>query len=89
MERLTFDGKFCDIAQCGEIKSMQEEHFSGLEMAKLHSALIELKKYQEADEEGRLAVLPCAVGGAITPNDYCSRAVSDKQPRASIPWEAD
>lgn len=28
-------------------------------------------------------------GGAITPNDYCSRAVSDKQPRASIQWEAD
>lgn len=28
-------------------------------------------------------------GGSITPNDYCSRAVSDKQPRASIPWEAD
>lgn len=27
-------------------------------------------------------------GGAITPEDYCSRAVSDKQPRASIPWEA-
>lgn len=28
-------------------------------------------------------------GGSITPNDYCSRAVSDKQPRANIPWEAD
>lgn len=28
-------------------------------------------------------------GGAITPNDYCSRAATDKQPRASIPWEAD
>lgn len=28
-------------------------------------------------------------GGSITPNDYCSRAVTDKQPRASIPWEAD
>lgn len=28
-------------------------------------------------------------GGSITPNDYCSRAVSDKQPLASIPWEAD
>lgn len=28
-------------------------------------------------------------GGAITPNDYCSRAETDKQPRASIPWEAD
>lgn len=28
-------------------------------------------------------------GGSITPNDYCSRAETDKQPRASIPWEAD
>lgn len=41
----------------GEIKSMQEEHFSGMEMAKLHSALMELKKYQEADKDGRLVVL--------------------------------
>lgn len=43
----------------GEVKSMQEEHFSGLEMAKLHSALMELKKYQEADKDGRLVALPC------------------------------
>lgn len=49
----------------GGIKSMQEEHFSGLEMAKLHSALMELKKYQEADKEGRVAVLPCKVGGSM------------------------
>lgn len=28
-------------------------------------------------------------GGSITPNDYCSRAVMDKQPRAKVPWEAD
>ena len=49
----------------GEVKSMQEEHFSGLEMAKLHSALMELKKYQEADKDGRLAVLPCKVGGSM------------------------
>lgn len=40
-----------------EIKSMQGEHFSGLEMAKLYSALMELKKYQEADKDGRLVVL--------------------------------
>ena len=33
---------------------MKDEHFSGLEMAKLHSALMELKKYQEADKDGRL-----------------------------------
>ena len=49
----------------GEVKSMQEEHFSGLEMAKLHSALMELKKYQEADRAGRLVVLPCKVGGEV------------------------
>lgn len=95
MERLTFDGTFCDIAQCrempcqhggncsqkqvwerlkayedtgltpGEIKSMQEEHFSGLEMAKLYSALMELKKYQEADKDGRIVVLPCKVGQRV------------------------
>ena len=28
-------------------------------------------------------------GGAITPEDYCSRAVTDKPSRAKIPWEAD
>ena len=49
----------------GEIKSMQEEYFSGLEMAKLHSALMELKKYQEADKDGRIVVLPCKVGQRV------------------------
>lgn len=28
-------------------------------------------------------------GGAITPEDYCSRAATDKPSRAKIPWEAD
>ena len=49
----------------GEIKSMQEEHFSGLEMAKLYSVLMELKKYQEADKDGRIVVLPCSVGDRL------------------------
>lgn len=49
----------------GEVKSMQEEHFSGLEMAKLHSALMELKKYQEAEKEGRLVVLPFTSGRTL------------------------
>lgn len=49
----------------GEVKSMQEEHFSGLEMAKLHSALMELKKYQEADKDERLVVLPCKVRDTV------------------------
>lgn len=49
----------------GEVKSMQEEHFSGLEMAKLYSALMERKKYQEADKDGRIVVLPCKVGQRV------------------------
>lgn len=49
----------------GEVKSMQEKHFSGLEMAKLHSALMELKKYQEADIDGRLVVPPCKPGDTV------------------------
>ena len=28
-------------------------------------------------------------GGAITPEDYCSRAVTDKPSRVKILWEAD
>lgn len=48
-----------------EIKSMKDEHFSGLEMAKLYSALMKLKKYQEADKDGRLVVLPCKVGQRV------------------------
>ena len=48
-----------------EIKSMQGEHFTGLEMAKLHSALMELKKYQEADKDGRLVVLPFTSGRTL------------------------
>lgn len=28
-------------------------------------------------------------GGVITPEDYCSRAVTDKPSRVKIPWEAD
>jgi hypothetical protein len=57
----------------GEIKSMQGEHFSGLEMAKLHSALMELKKYQEADKDGRLVLLPCKVGDGLW--TFCSHPV--------------
>lgn len=28
-------------------------------------------------------------GGSVTPDDYCSRAVTDEQTRAKVPWEAD
>lgn len=60
-----------------EIKSMQEEHFSGLEMAKLHSALMELKKYQEADKDGRIVVLPCKVGSTVY-TEFCDEIVEKR-----------
>ena len=59
-------------------ESMQEEHFSGLEMAKLYSALIELKKYQEADKDGRLVVLPCKVGDTLWITGSVRRLYSEK-----------
>lgn len=60
-----------------EIKSMQEEHFRGLEMAKLHSALMELKKYQEADKDGRIVVLPCKVGSTVY-TEFCDEIVEKR-----------
>ena len=57
----------------GEIKSIKDEHFSGLEMAKLYSALMKLKKYQEADKDGRLVVLPCKPGDGLWA--FCSHPV--------------
>ena len=77
-----------------ETRAMQEEHFSGLEMAKLHSALMELKKYQEADRSGRLVVLPCKVGdtlyevtGRKTISEYRVKAIRVELFCVFIEWE--
>lgn len=77
----------------GEVKSMQEEHFSGLEMAKLHSALMELKKYQEADKDGRLVVLPCKAGDTVyevtsrkTISEYRVKAIRVELFCTAIEW---
>ena len=72
----------------GEIKSMQGEHFSALEMAKLHSALMELKKYQEAEQSGRVVVLPCKVGELWRDQDT-GRVVKITDVRYGMKWEDD
>ena len=56
---------FTLVAKSEEIARNIEETVRVLEMAKLHSALMELKKYQEADKDGRIVVLPCKVGGKL------------------------
>ena len=77
-----------------EIRAMQEEHFSGLEMAKLHSALMELKKYQEADKDGRLVVLPCKAGDTVyevtsrkTVSEYRVKAIRAELFCTFIEWD--
>lgn len=72
----------------GEIKSMQGEHFSALEMAKLHSALMELKKYQEAEQSRRVVVLPCKVGELWRDQDT-GRVVKITDVRYGMKWEDD
>lgn len=77
-----------------EIKSMKGEHFSGLEMAKLHSALMKLKKYQEADKDGRVVMPPCKVGdrlyevtGRKTISVYKVRAIRVESFGLFIEWD--
>lgn len=98
MERLTFDGKFCDIAQCRETPGgsfcengtcsqkevwlrLKDYEDTGLTPGEVHSLWGEwnamtrvlnniggydrLRELAEADKEGRVAVLPCEVGGSM------------------------
>lgn len=101
MERLTFDGKFCDIAQCREapggsfcengtcsqkevwlrLKDYEDtgltpESVEALKLSIMGKAISEIKEFNgmpidrlrelaEADKEGRVAVLPCKVGGSM------------------------
>lgn len=98
MERLTFDGKFCDIAQCmetpggsfcengtcsqkevwlrlkdyedtgltpGEVRSLWGEWRAMMRVLNSIGSYDRLRELAEADKEGRLAVLPCKVGGSM------------------------
>lgn len=101
MERLTFDGKFCDIAQCREtpggsfcengtcsqkkvwlrLKAYEDTGLTQEQCAEYAKADREgryivlrdaeqegvrrLRELALADKEGRVAVLPCEVGGSM------------------------
>lgn len=75
MERLTFDGNFCDIAQCTEIpggsfcedgacsqKKVRERLKAYEDMGLTPERCAELA---EADKGERLLVLPCKVGDTV------------------------
>lgn len=59
MERLTFEGNFCDIAMCRENPCP----YNG--MCSQRKTWERLKKYEDAEENGLLVVLPCAIGSEV------------------------
>ena len=103
MERLTFEGNFCDIAQCREMpckydgnctqkevwERLKAYEDTGLTPEEVERSKLEieagcvkaiartygidinrLRKFAEADRDGRMVVLPCKVGDTI----YFARA---------------
>ena len=58
MERLTFEGNFCEIARCECMKCPHDTECSQKQVWE------RLKQYV-ADKEGRVIVLPCKVGDTV------------------------
>ena len=98
MERLTFEGNFCEIARCGyptcpykdgcsqkqvweRLKRYEDtkrtpEQIEALEAAIMGKAVAQITEFEGlpiarlrelavADQEGRVIVLPCKVGGTV------------------------
>lgn len=59
MERLTFEGNFCDISMCRENPCP----YNG--MCSQRQTWERLKKYEDAEQDGRFVVLPCKVGNHV------------------------
>ena len=59
MDRITFEGNFCDIAMCRESPCP----YNG--MCSQRETWERLKKYEDAEQAGQLVVLPCKVGDSV------------------------
>ena len=73
-ERLTYDGNFCDIALCMEVRYGQSCPDGACSQRKVWERLKEyegamplerVQELAEAEREGRLVVLPCKAGDAL------------------------
>ena len=62
MERLTFEGNFCDIALCAETPGGSFCESGSCTQRKVWERL---KAYEDAEEQGRLVVLPCKLGDVV------------------------
>lgn len=95
MKRLTFEGNFCDIAQCADIPGGSFCEDGACSQRKVWERL---RAYEDTGlmPEEIIHCRNCAnfrqnahgvcycneYGGAITPEDYCSRAVRENEPHA-------
>lgn len=59
MKRLTFEGLFCDIAMCRENPCPYDG------MCSQRKTWERLKEYEDAEQAGRLVVLPCKFGDPL------------------------
>ena len=62
MKRLTFDGNFCDIAMCQEVRGGD---FCKDGYCSQRKVWDRLKQYEDMEEQGLLVRLPCKVGDTI------------------------
>lgn len=95
MKRLTFEGNFCDIAQCTDKPGGSFCEDGACSQRKVWERL---RAYEDTGlmPEELIRCRSCAnfrqnahgvcycneYGGAITPEDYCSRAVRENEPPA-------
>ena len=83
MERITFEGNFCDISMCRENPCP----YNG--MCSQRKTWERLKKYEDAEQDGRLLVLPCKVGDTVFQVDYMthSEALKSGVPQSKDPYQ--
>ena len=68
MDRLTFEGNFCDIAMCRENPCP----YNG--MCSQRQTWERLKAYEDAEQDGRLVVLPCGTDVELVRDGYAFKA---------------
>lgn len=71
MERLTFEGNFCDLAMCRENPCPYNGSCSQRETWE------RLKAYEDAEEQGRLMISPCKIGDTVYFHTYAKNATVD------------
>lgn len=85
MKRLTFDGNFCDIAMCAETQGGSFCEDGNCSQRKVWERL---KEYEDMEEQGLLARLPCKVGDSyFIIRKYCDE--HGELPYATEHWGSD